>query len=152
MLMKAFMLALGLFIGSCTADSQCHAAEAELCKPYARLATERIIRQTWMQAYSRCLNAPEAPIGDAMIYEEPAGSVPAVEDPTPKEIRPVSPEDLRPPVPIARPGRNVCGRSTPSPFEHGTREQRVWCKAHYGSFNARHGTVRCRTGKTEPCA
>lgn len=122
--MRTFALVLAAAV---LASSPAGAAEANICRPYARQIADLVIKFTWFRAYTICLNSDEPP----------AVPVTALEALSLVEVRP--PDD--PPVPPARPERpeRPIGKSG---FPAGSAGWLAWCKRYYPrSFSAADGSV-----------
>jgi hypothetical protein len=163
--MKSFLV---LAIAIAWSSSVC-AADPAVCRPFARMLTDSVIRYVWVRAYTGCLNADETPT-------LPADGLPALKsvlpdaatplpDATPPEIGSVpatDPADEAAPVPPARPSAppklspHVCNRQSVSGYVAGSRDQAAWCRKNYRSFDAATGTVICARGdlkgKRDKCA
>jgi len=121
------------------------AEDAEVCRPYARLATDNIIKEVWSRAYDYCMNLevggrplpPDTWRGMLQTFS-PSRPVEAVEEEGP------------PPGSVPATGPVSVGRSG---YASGSPEWLAWCRSRYRSFDPADGTVTRRgaRGKREPC-
>jgi hypothetical protein len=164
------MIKLGGVILVLTATSVV-AADPEVCRPYARLLTDNVIREVWTRAYTHCLNLeednpippetwqglqqvlnaePPKPIASPIHHanEPPPGEVPASGPPSPSQGdlpagagNPSAHGDL--------PAVQSTGRSG---FVRGTAEWQAYCKKYWpASWDPKTQTVIKTRHKRIPC-
>jgi hypothetical protein len=141
------------------------AEDAEVCRPYARLATDSIIREVWNRAYNHCMNLEEGgnptppdtwaameemlspklpmPVSRPVHKSEPPpGSVPASGPPADEVIAD---------KPVAAPEPAAKGTGS-SGYVRGSKEWNAYCRKYWpASWDAKTGTVIKSGHKRVPC-
>jgi hypothetical protein len=152
-------------------SSSVWAEDAAVCRPYARLATDNIIREVWQRAYNYCMNleeggAPRPPETwkDMMEVFNPKPPAPVsrpvhkVDEVPPGEAPASGPIDEKP----AAKKKTVVEKSAvaavktsrvgKSGFAKGSGDWNAYCKKNWpASFDAKTGTIIKRCHKRIPC-